>query len=420
MRTRSMLLTGLLGVLVVVAGMGPPARVQATPECPATMSGGFGNLSDDNFGCPTVGGGLSNMVSDDYATVGGGYANIASANSATVSGGYQNSAGNSATVGGGYGNSATAQFATIGGGGRTNGADPATGNRVTDVYGTVGGGGNNQAGDTTSSNRAYATVSGGKSNTASGVYATVAGGFTNLASGTYSFAAGRQARAVHGGSFVWGDGSAANISSTAPNQFIARASGGVTFYSNSAASSGVTLPAGSGSWNSLSDRNSKANIVAVDSASILQRLAAMPIQRWNYRTQDASVKHIGPMAQDFAAAFGVGENTTTISAVDADGVALAAIQGLNQKLVEKDREVAALQAEATTLRAEAAAFQERLAAVEQAQAASITAPQLTSAGLGMSWRLVVPAVGIVVVLLVVSSVCLTLLFLRPGRRWEAQ
>ena len=171
----------------------------------------------------------------------------------------------------------------------------------------------------------------------------------------------------------------------------------MTFFSNGAASSGVTLPAGSGSWNSLSDRNGKANIVAVDSASILQRLAAMPIQRWNYRTQDASVKHIGPMAQDFAAAFGVGENTTTISAVDADGVALAAIQGLNRKVdmkdahivalkAEKDREIAALQAEATTLRAEAAAVQERLAAVEQAQPPAATT--------GVSIHLLVVAIAL--------------------------
>ena len=301
------------------------------------------------------------------------------------------------------------------GGGRTNANDAATGNRVTDSYGTVSGGGNNRAGDTTTSNRAYATVSGGKSNTASGVYATVPGGLGNLASGTYSFAAGRQAQAVHSGSFVWGDGSAATISSTAANQFIARASGGVTFFSNGAASSGVTLPAGSGSWNSLSDRNSKANIVAVDSASILQRLAAMPIQRWNYRTQDASVKHIGPMAQDFAAAFGVGENTTTISAVDADGVALAAIQGLNRKVDMKDAHIVALKAEKDR---EIAALQERLAAIEQAQRGS-AAPLVASAGLTLSWTMVALGGGIVVVLLVVSSVSLTLLVLRPGRARRA-
>lgn len=65
---------------------------------------------------------------------------------------------------------------------------------------------------------------------------------------------------------------------------------------------------------------------------MLQRLVAMSIQQWRYIGQPGEVTHIGPMAQDFAAAFGVGENDTIISTVDADGVALAAIQGLNQKL----------------------------------------------------------------------------------------
>src|SRR4029079_7056079 len=115
--------------------------------------------------------------------------------------------------------------------------------------------------------------------------------------------------------FVWGDGTDADIASTANNQFIVRASGGTTFYSNAAATSGVNLPAGGDGWSNLSDRNVKANLSAVDTAGILERVAAMPVQSWNYKSQDASVKHIGPMAQDFAAAFGVGEDNTHISTV---------------------------------------------------------------------------------------------------------
>ena len=67
---------------------------------------------------------------------------------------------------------------------------------------------------------------------------------------------------------------------------------------------------------------------------------------WNYKSQPASVRHNGPTAQDFKAAFGVGESDTGISTVDAQGVALAAVQGLNQKLVEelsrRDAEMAEL------------------------------------------------------------------------------
>jgi len=66
----------------------------------------------------------------------------------------------------------------------------------------------------------------------------------------------------------------------------------------------------------------------------------MPITRWSCKSQGKTVRHIGPVAQDFKAAFGVGENDTTITTVDADGVAFAAIQGLNQLSQEKDRKIA--------------------------------------------------------------------------------
>jgi uncharacterized protein YceH (UPF0502 family) len=97
----------------------------------------------------------------------------------------------------------------------------------------------------------------------------------------------------------------------------------------------------------LSDRNAKENTSAVNAQEILEKVAALPMSTWNYKSQDRSIRHIGPMAQDFRAAFGVGENERTISVVDADGVALAAIQGLNQKLeaavTEKQTRIEALE-----------------------------------------------------------------------------
>ena len=68
-----------------------------------------------------------------------------------------------------------------------------------------------------------------------------------------------------------------------------------------------------------------------------KKVAAMPISRWNFKG-DEGTPHVGPMAQDFHAAFGLGTDDKHIATVDADGVALAAIQGLNQKLEEKIRE----------------------------------------------------------------------------------
>ncbi len=119
--------------------------------------------------------------------------------------------------------------------------------------------------------------------------------------------------------------------------------GSTTLTSNAGGTAGVTLPAGGGSWNSLSDRNMKANFAAVDPRAILRGVLALPISTWNYKSQDASVRHIGPMAQDFFAAFKVGEGDKTISTIDPDGVALAAIQGLNEELKDRDAKIGALQ-----------------------------------------------------------------------------
>ena len=96
------------------------------------------------------------------------------------------------------------------------------------------------------------------------------------------------------------------------------------------------------SFNPCSDRNVKENFAPVDAQGVLEKVAALPISTWNYK-QDAGSKHIGPMAQDFWAAFGAGMDDKHIATVDADGVALAAIQGLNEKvekqLQAKDAEI---------------------------------------------------------------------------------
>ena len=126
------------------------------------------------------------------------------------------------------------------------------------------------------------------------------------------------------------------------------------------------LAPNSGQWSALSDRNAKANFAAVDPQMILQRVAAIPIQLWNYKGQDASIRHIGPMAQDFYGAFGVGEDNRHIGTVDADGVALAAIQGLYREGQQKDARIAALAQDNAALRQSNQALAARMAAVERA------------------------------------------------------
>jgi hypothetical protein len=83
-----------------------------------------------------------------------------------------------------------------------------------------------------------------------------------------------------------------------------------------------------------SDRNAKTNCIAVDSRAVLQKVLGLPIAQWNFN-EYPGIPHIGPMAQDFYAAFGLGGTDSGIATVDADGVALAAIKGLNEKLEEQ-------------------------------------------------------------------------------------
>jgi len=120
--------------------------------------------------------------------------------------------------------------------------------------------------------------------------------------------------------------------------------------SNGVPVAGVALPGGSGSWSSLSDRNAKTNFEPVNSRAVLNRVAELPIQTWRYKTQPDSARHIGPAAQDFYAAFAVGEDDNHITTVDADGVALAAIQGLNEIVKEKDAEIQALRKDLADLK----------------------------------------------------------------------
>jgi hypothetical protein len=91
----------------------------------------------------------------------------------------------------------------------------------------------------------------------------------------------------------------------------------------------------SGTITQNSDRNAKTDFGPVDPMAVLEKVAALPISSWRFKAEPKDVRHVGPMAQDFQSAFGLGEQKTAIATVDADGVALAAIQGLNQKLTEE-------------------------------------------------------------------------------------
>ncbi|MDF1503603.1 tail fiber domain-containing protein, partial [Roseisolibacter sp. H3M3-2] len=189
----------------------------------------------------------------------------------------------------------------------------------------------------------------------------VAIGLQNSASGQFSVAIGKNARTAHRqGSVVLGDGCAGfssdSVYPTANNQFVARGCGGIKFYTSQNLSTGVEVAAGGGSWNTISDRRRKENFGAVDGDAILQRLRAVPVSSWNYIAQGAAIRHIGPMAQDWEAAFGLSGDATTINTGDVDGVAIAAIQALEARTRAQAAELAALREQVKALEAAVAAL----------------------------------------------------------------
>jgi hypothetical protein len=353
----------------------------------ATIGGGgatnylgtrYTNSVTASFG--TVSGGLSNSVSSFAATIGGGFQNTASAQGTTVSGGYRNTANESlATVCGGERNTAR-------------------------IYATVCGGYSNTA------SGAASIVAGGSQNVASGFYSFAAGykaqsvhdysfvwsdgyGFSSTGTGQFAVRANGGARfdanvsleggyrrlelsggnslgflygsypyfgdGVHMGYNFYADGNgsphvvnAGGGSSriTAGYSEVVLAVGNVGFGPNlvrlNATLAGVTV---NGTFNNNSDRNAKENFEPVSASQVLEKVTRLPISKWSYK-EDATTRHIGPMAQDFHRAFHIGTDEKHIAPMDEGGVALAAIQGLNQKLEAQRAENAELKHEVLELK----------------------------------------------------------------------
>jgi trimeric autotransporter adhesin len=406
-----------------IAGGGGPDWFGATPPHTVsglfgTIGGGVGNIVHASVGViaggergfiatngfnAAIGGGAANSIESGDSTISGGRNNRIRTNAlrATISGGINHTIQTNAsysTIAGGSANTIqiSASFATIGGGGantiQTNAWDT-----------TIGGGWLN----TIQADAQAATIGGGNENLiqANAQYATIPGGRLNSAASS-AFAAGTRAKANHTGAFVWADSTDQNFASTAANQFLVRAAGGVGigtaspgaaldvrttsgtgnairfgYYTGGegnliAGPSRVGIATGdmverisipqstgnvglgtlspsqklhvignilaSGSITPNSDVNAKTDFAPVNVAEILERVATLSLHQWRFKDEPDGVKHIGPMAQDFRAAFGLGEIPTAIATVDADGVALAAIQGLNQKLEQKSAEITEL------------------------------------------------------------------------------
>lgn len=344
--------------------------------------------------------GGANRATDNYTLAGGGYDNVAGnrnasttdAAFATALGGASNLAAGeySVVLGGSDSQARGARDLVLGG--NANIADAGSGlvaggfaNTVTGNSAVALGGANNCAGG----QHSFAAGSNAVARPAAGADAGACGAVANSGD-----ANGDE------GTFVWADrSSGASFASSGPNQFLVRADGGMLINTNTLVAPGAddlvlaarvggdndadlrmrtssgrsglifvrdsnggmsfavpSLAAGAdrlsvsggvggtatlsngGSWNNASSRTFKTGFTAIDPLDILERVVSLPITRWTYRGSEEGT-HLGPMAEDFKAAFDLAGNGQSIATVDADGVALAAIQGLNQKLESENAEL---------------------------------------------------------------------------------
>jgi len=219
---------------------------------------------------------------------------------------------------------------------------------------------------------ADAAVALGNSTTASGASAFAAGNTSkasasgSVAVGTFSTASGAFSTALGSygntagmtGAFVYGDHSSTSVvNAPLDNSFVVRAQH-FWFGTSSAptaasghlieTSTGAYLSTG-GTWTNTSDVNRKHGFKSVDGENILARIDSMNVTTWSYNTEADSIRHMGPTAQDFRKAFGLGDTEKAIATVDADGVSLAAIKALIRRTNELRGENDALRALLTDL-----------------------------------------------------------------------
>lgn len=393
----------------------------ALPDADPDYVGENRNRVSDHYG--TVGGGYNNVAGNllspltdaPFATVGGGRSNVAGGIDSTIGGGSGNfTLQQWSAIGGGSQNSALGQYATVAGGER---------NAARGVGATITGGGANEAlGLRSTVAGGSFSCAGADFSFAAGRQAKVRPSADPSTVGTAcddlsSYAGG----SGDIGTFIWSDSQDAPFLSSGPNQFLIRADGGLFLNANARVLSGddvifrarpttgdadvdlrlqtragksllmflsettggltmnltevgtganrLTVNGGSGggaflsnggTWTNASSRSFKEGFGAVDTLDVLNRLLDLPITTWAY-IGSAEGLHLGPVAEDFKAAFGLAGDGQSIATVDADGVALAAIQGLNAKL---EQENGALKAENQSLRSDVDALAERLARLE--------------------------------------------------------
>lgn len=220
-----------------------------------------------------------------------------------------------------------------------------------------------------------AAFSAGASNVAGGFCSTVIGytdsamgqgcvalGYRMLASQDYSVAIGYRGRAIHEGSLVLSDASSLSATlssyttSSADNQFTARYAGGYRLFTNDDMNVGVSLTPSDNSWNIISDSTKKERFLKADGEAMLVKLRHMRLGSWSYK-KVPGMRHYGPMAQEFYAAYGkdaygtIG-NDTTINQANLEGALMIMVKALEERTATQAEEITALKAKNESLTAQ--------------------------------------------------------------------
>jgi hypothetical protein len=359
---------------------GPATNSAAGGAASVTISGGAQNSAGD-YG--VIGGGYLNSATDS-SVVGGGHQNIASGYASAIPGGAQNTAGGNYSFAGGQ--TAYVRPPADVGGGNT------TGDQGTFVWNDITAGADpNPTFSSTGPNQFLVHAAGGVGINAPPLASNIELTLSTVSPDSSANLFMHAGTPADGILVSAGTGSGTNNASfsidnydglNTHRRFLLNGSNGFVAL-NSSTTPAFPFVVGSstkngngahinidGTYSSSSSRDFKEGFAAIDPTDILQRLVAMPIRTWQYKGA-ATGRHLGPVAEDFKATFGLGYEDRYITTVDEEGVALAAIQGLNEKVEAENarlnRENAEVRARLEQDRRELADVLARLSKLERQQ-----------------------------------------------------
>ncbi len=191
-------------------------------------------------------------------------------------------------------------------------------------------------------------------------------GYTSTADADYSTALGYRASTNgHTGAMVLSDASSTDSTeASANNQLMARFAGGYRLWTNATKTNSCAIAANGTNWVCSSSRTLKESFTPVDGEELLARIRGVELNRWTLIGDPARTPHLGPFAEDFHAAFGLGDDPKAIGHQDIDGVNFGGVKALDARTLQMQSEIQALRAENEALRARNAAAEARSAQME--------------------------------------------------------